>query len=85
MKLFITDWQGHISEADGVESEEWYDVPDGPSAGRYFKIRLDQDFHLSRERAEVGAIDKVKREIARAEIDLERLKKRLGELENAKK
>lgn len=85
MKLFITDWQGNIYEAEGVESDDWYDVSQGPQAGRYFKIRLDQDFHLSRERAEIGAIDKVKRQIARAEFDLDRLKKRLVELKNAKK
>jgi len=82
MKIFITDWQGHIHEAVATEHENWYDVDEGPHTGRYFRIRLDHDFHLVREKAETGAIAKVKRKIARSEFDLKKLKRRLSELES---
>ena len=91
-KLYITDWLGHVHEVEASESKEWFDVPEGAFADRYFRSREGIDFHLHKEKAEMDAISKVETRIARMEFDrdklqrdIDKLQARLEELQDAKR
>lgn len=90
-KLYVTDWLGHVHEVEASESENWFDVPEGAFANRYFRFREGLDFHLQKEKAEMAAISKVETMIAREEFnrdklqrDIDKLQARLKELHDAK-
>jgi hypothetical protein len=85
--LFFTDFSGHIDQAQAEEHEEHYSVVEGPRAGVYPKLKKNKygtkGFFLSWGAAREAALDLLDAGIARNERDLEILKAKRRELDEA--
>lgn len=85
--LYFIDFEGNITQAEGVEQANAYSVADGPKAGVYPKLRQNrqgkQGFFLSWGAAREAALDILDAVIARAEREVELLKQKQQQLDEA--
>lgn len=85
--IYFIDFEGNITQAEAAEQADAYAVADGPKAGLYPKLRQNrqgkQGFFLTWGAAREAAIDILDSVIARAERDVDLLKKKHKQLDEA--